>query len=279
VTTSVGVRPPTLSLPWPHAPFGCGLDEHRPQLDLVQRRDAQALEPPRDAAARAAYRWLLGHHIAFCIWRVLQNALQQLATDGVTTEGLLCAAAWYDRYSAIQVYAGSCTPQLYGDVIRPSMVECDPAFSGAWARDYQAVLQTTAALDLPIVNPLKDALKRHRRVHMTLAKLLVPEGESLLKQAGKRPTDDATEAECDRFDTFFGVERRPVTAQQFQAQLLRRVTAAWRDLAATPLSAVHAAVLTPLPIDLSTCLRDIAAASTDRHLLEGSPWTSTSTSA
>jgi hypothetical protein len=253
------LRPLPLPAPDDHLRDGGGRDVAA-DLALVARPRTDVLIPPGGADEHAFYRWVLGHHIAFAVWRMLGDLLDRMLRDGATEQDEAEAAAWYDRYSALQVYAGSCTPEVYATVIRQRMIDSDPAFSGVWARDYERVLGLLTRLDLPADGVLKQALKRHRLVHMTLAKFLVPAGESLLKQAGRRPGEGATDAERDLLDTFFLVRRGPVTAGEFHAEVVRRLAAAQCDLAADPLRSDElTGVLALLPADLPTTLRDIAS--------------------
>ncbi|WP_199439839.1 L-tyrosine 3-hydroxylase [Umezawaea beigongshangensis] len=262
------LRPLPLPAPDDHLRDGAARDVTA-DLELVLRPRTDVLLPPDDPAERAFYRWVLGHHIAFAVWRLLGDLLERMLRDGATEQDEAEAAAWYDRYSALQVYAGSCTPQVYATVIRQRMIDDHPAFSGVWARDYERVLGLLTRLDPPVDGVLKQALKRHRLVHMTLAKFLVPAGESLLKQAGRRPGEGATDVERNLLDTFFLVRRGPVSAGEFHAEVVHRLAAAQCDLAAVPLGSDElVSVLALLPADLPTTLRDIASILPERLHLE-----------
>lgn len=215
--------------------------------------------PPSDPGELAVHRWVLGHHLAFGVWRMLGDELEHAHRCGLASGATDRLAAWYDRYSGAQVYAGSCSAEQYATVIRPLMAACSPAFSGVWARDYERVANLAEHVT-PMAGPvLKNAIKRNRLVHMALAKVLVPEGSSLLKQSGRRPWDGATDAECDLFDEFFLVQRRPVTKSEFLAHMLRRTAMAQRDLRIHPLTSErHQPVLDLLRSDLTGCLSQTA---------------------
>ncbi|MEU7632376.1 hypothetical protein AB0C34_20660 [Nocardia sp. NPDC049220] len=249
-----------LPLPMPELPLlPGGREEMSPYASLALRPRREVLQPPRDVDERAFYRWILGHHIAFGVWRMLIDLFEKVIDKGLSADYLVQASAWYDRYSATQVYAGSCSPSTYATVIRPRMVACNPAFSGMWARDHERVLTLLGALDIPAGCVLEEALKRHRLIHMDLAKFLVPAGKSLLKQAGRFSHDPITDSERDQFDGFFMIARGPVPVGEFQAQMLRRIAAARCDLLTYPINSTELSVVQNLlPADVPTCLRDIA---------------------
>jgi len=231
-------------------------------LALAPRTDI--LAPPPDPGERAFHRWVLGHHAAFGVWRLLGDLLEDMLRRGPSGADMVQAARWYDRYSALLLYAGSCSPQMYATAIRPRMAAAHPAFSGVWARDYERVLQLIDQLDPPADRVLKAAMKRNRSVHMAIAGILVPNDKSLLKQAGRRAGHGATDAERDIFDNFFLVRRGPVRTGVFGVHLLYRLAAIRCDLAADPaVAAAHPEVSAMLPADLPTMMRDIAIALTD----------------
>ncbi|GHF81304.1 hypothetical protein FHX82_003190 [Amycolatopsis bartoniae] len=266
----VRARLEVLPMPMPAQRLTAGDGEDvRGYLALAVAPRPEVFASPDDPAERAFYRWVLGHHLAFGTWRLLGDLLEDLLRDGVTDAGMAEAALWYDRYSALQLYAGSCTADTYAQVIRARMMARNPAFSGVWARDYERVLALLGRYDLPADGVLKQALKRHRLIHMTLAKILVPQGESLLKQAGRRPGEGATDDERDTLDEFFLVHRRPTSDAEFRAHLLRRVAALQCDLAARPLDLpTHTGVADLLPAGLSSMMRDLATTLAARPLLE-----------
>lgn len=251
-----------LPLPMPDQPLLPGGQEDmvtHVSLALRPRPHRDVRQPPQDMDERAVRRWILGHQIAFGVWRMLIDLFGNMLNKGPSEDFLIQASAWYDRYSATQLYAGSCTPSTYATAIRPHMAACNPAFSGMWARDYERVLTLLGALDIPADGVLRQALKRHRLIHMRLAGFLVPAGKSLLNQAGRTSNDPITDSERDQFDGFFMIERRPVRVAEFQAHMLRLIAAARCDLLAYPINSPElCAVQDLLPADVSTCLRDIA---------------------
>jgi len=134
------------------------------------------------------------------------------------------------------VYAGSCTPEIYGSVIRTRMVESNPSFSGTWARDFERVRQLLDALAPAATSALGMAQRNNRIVHMMQAKRLVPSGVSLLQASKGRTDGETTAAERDLFDRFFRLERRRVCEWEFRAQLSRRVSLILCDLQLRPMS-------------------------------------------
>ena len=249
-------------LPMPDQPLQAGGhedEETTTHLRLVLRPRADVLQPPQDIGEHGFHRWVLGHHIAFGVWRMLIDHFGSMLREGQTEHSMVDAAAWYDRYSAAQLYAGSCGPQLYAAAIRPRMVAFNPAFSGVWARDYERVIGLLTELNPPAYGVLRHALKRHRLVHMGLAGLLVPDGKSLLKRAGRKASGQTTDSERDQFDAFFMIERRPVHACQFRAQMLHRLAAARCDLLRHPIEFTGCPGIEDLlHADVPTCLREIA---------------------
>ncbi|MFI6085463.1 hypothetical protein ACIBBB_31635 [Streptomyces sp. NPDC051217] len=132
------------------------------------------------------------------------------------------------------LYTGSCSPELYAAVVRPRISAAHPAFSGAWARDYAAV---PAALRVvrgrhpaSLLAPLTSAARDNQRVHMAVAGKLVPNGASLLQQAGRHPADIISAAEHDLYDAYFGVHRRLVCSLGYEAQLVRRLAQCASDI-------------------------------------------------
>ncbi|WP_434445411.1 hypothetical protein [Lentzea sp. E54] len=244
-----------LPLPLPDEPFAprSGL----PHKDFGVR----PLLAPEDEAERAYHRWLLGHHVALCVWRRLAEVLTRMYREGVHDALLDEAAVWFDRYSAMFVYAGSCGEVLYRTVIRTSMAAANPAFSGVWARDYTYLQQLLHGLDVPPDSSLKRAVKSNRLVHMKIGKALVPEGESLLKESGRRAGDGALPAEEDMFDSYFQVDRGPVGEDVFMAHAVHRADAAARDLEQHPIDLPELApVLDLVPGEVTTLVRDIVSA-------------------
>ncbi|MBY8847512.1 L-tyrosine 3-hydroxylase [Saccharothrix sp. MB29] len=234
-------EPAPLRLPAPDVPFtegeGCAdptcpahADPGRPPV--APRRWP---EVDRDSAI-GWYRWLVGHHVAVCVWRLLREHLTAAPdtrnpADAVGTSAVV--ADLYDAYSALLLYSGSCSPETYAEVIRSRMKARHPAFSGTWARDYEHVTSLLAAFRPSADDRLRHALRFNRVVHMGIGRRLVPEGRSLLREAGGH-VEDVTDADRDRFDEFFLIDRAAVCARGFEGQTTGRLDLVLTDLAGRP---------------------------------------------
>ncbi|MEV6716738.1 L-tyrosine 3-hydroxylase [Lentzea sp. NPDC051208] len=216
---------PRLTVPLPQNPFD-------PCAWHAGDIDEPVGPPPLDSETEIAwYRWLLGHHGAFCVWRLLSAALGRGDLDE--------AAVLHDTYSALLLYSGSCSPEVYRSVIRPRMAARHPAMSGTWARDHRHAAALLAEARPAPRSALKAAVKFNRLVHMTVAARLVPVGGSLLRDAGRDVQLAPTEDEQALLDDFFLVDRAPVCAHVFAAALRARVAVLLADLAARPVRATY----------------------------------------
>jgi hypothetical protein len=188
----------------------------------------------------ARYRWWLGHQATFCVWRLLSTSLTLLAEgEQPAVEIATAATRMYDVYSVLLLYAGSCSPEVYGRVIRPEMAHADSAFSGRWARDYEDIPRLLRAVrqaqPAALLSDLLTACEANRVVHVAVAKRLVSGGPSLLRLSGRDRNDENTDRERDVFDAFFLVERTEVCRQAFTAKLVGLYTLVLNDLAERPL--------------------------------------------
>lgn len=183
----------------------------------------------------AFYRWMVGHHISICTWRLLDEELATLdAWPAEENQKSLGVAFLMDTYTAALVYAGSCSPETYASVIRPIMIASNPSMSGTWARDYESLSERIKGhAPLPSTEFAK-AYRRNHQVHMHLGRHLVPQGKSLLQETG-RVHDVVSDAEYTAFDQFFRVNRRSTTWAQFKFQYLRCILQTLADLKARPL--------------------------------------------
>ncbi|MFD5826203.1 L-tyrosine 3-hydroxylase [Lentzea sp. NPDC060358] len=195
------------------------------------------ISAPEDPVDRAVHRWFLGHHGAFLVWRFLGASLDRLTREP-DSQLVRAAALGYDAYSVMLAYSGSCSREVYDDVIRPKMAAFDPAFSGRWARDYEplpALLRRArAALGSAAAEPLSAASKANLLAHMEVMRALVPDGQSLLRESGKARVP-ITDAERARFDEFFLVSRENVCASRYAAHRTAVLSAVDQDLAKHPL--------------------------------------------
>lgn len=206
-------------------------------LDTPARRPPH-LYPPDDEGGLALYRWHVGHHLSVCIWRMLADLLAGLAGATSQQAGEEEAAFLFDAYSAALIYAGSCTSEIYKSVVRQKMIDVNPAMSGTWARDYDRIHRLFPTLGVAPDSLLRSAYGTNHRVHMQQAKRLVPEGGSLLQQAG-RAFDDVTDVERAVFDSFFAIERKMVCRRHFYFQMARRLLQSLDDMRLKPLPYHH----------------------------------------
>lgn len=187
----------------------------------------EVLLPPTRVEELAWYRWMIGHQAAFLGWRMLRRA----AGDGEPAR----AADLLGLYSVLLLYAGSCPPQVYARSIRPRMRRCHPAFSGEWAPDNHGLpvmLKKMAPAD-PV---LREAWRVNRWVHFAVADRLVPDGGSLLQEAGRCPgpaTPSLVEAAL--YDEFFLTRRTRVCGHDLRAQLQVRLLAILADVSSSGL--------------------------------------------
>jgi hypothetical protein len=206
------------------------------------------INTPEDPVDRAVHRWFLGHHGAFLVWRFLSASLDRLIREP-DSQLVRLAALGYDAYSVMLAYSGSCSREVYEDVIRPMMMAFDPAFSGRWARDYEPLpgllRRARAALGPVAAAPLSSASKANLLAHMEVMRRLVPGGNSLLRESGRThvPT---TDADRDRFDEFFLVSRENVCASRYRAHRAAVLSAIGHDLAKHPLRPEYTATLRTL---------------------------------
>ncbi|MFE2853704.1 hypothetical protein ACFXJO_21565 [Streptomyces lavendulae] len=210
-----------------------------PELHVLGDAPATDLDSapnaPADPDARARYRWKVGHQASIALWQLMNGELDgALASEEGEGEAIGRTARCYDLYSVLLLYAGSCSPQRYADTVRADMAACHPAFSGQWAADYRPL----PGLVRRVVNgrprehtaPLRDAVRGNQRIHAAVAARLVPEGTSLLQEAGRNPGASPTPKETAMFDAFFAVRRGPVCASGLRSQLRYRLALARGDL-------------------------------------------------
>jgi hypothetical protein len=195
------------------------------------------ISTPEDPVERAVHRWFLGHHGAFLVWKFLSDSLDRLIREP-DSQLVRLAALGYDAYSVMLAYSGSCSREMYEDVIRPMMMAFDPAFSGRWARDYEPLpgllRRARTALGPVAAAPLCSASKANLLAHMEVMRRLVPGGNSLLRESG-RTRVSTTDAERARFDEFFLVSRENVCVSRYRAHRAAVLSAIGHDLAKRPL--------------------------------------------
>jgi hypothetical protein len=216
---------------------GCPEDERLTRLlqewSSGPRRDrAPAGSEPSDAVLR--HRWWLGHQLSFLTWRALAEILgEMLGSTACGEEHFRRAAALYDAYSVLLIYSGGCSAQQYDAVLRPAMRAADPAFSGTWAADHAPLArlldEVKARYPEAATGRLDRAVRTNRRVHVSVARRLVPGGGSLLSEAGPAAQEPA-ERQHALFDAFFRTERGAVCRSGLLTQYADRALDAVADL-------------------------------------------------
>ncbi len=238
-----------LVLPMPEEDFSecrpcpgptCGRAAERIEGDLQTVADAsrgctpQRFPPPVAPDDRIRYRWLVGHQLAFVVWRLLRQTLED-ALCVPDADMLDRAARLYDIYTLLLLYTGSCSAERYAATVRADMAAWHPALSGEWHRDHirlpQLVRKVRTGQTTQLSAPLTKAVKLNHAVHMGVAEKLVPDGQSLLQRAGKQAGEDPTDHERDLIDAYFQVRRRPVCWEGFVAQAVRRLAQVLCDIA------------------------------------------------
>lgn len=223
---------PLLRLPDPHVRFtGCVQRE-------CPREGEIGTSPPRtsgDEAARASYRWFGGHHASFLAWRILADVLRAVVADvEPVREKLRLAELCYHTYSAMFLYASHCSAQTYATVLRPRMAATDPAFSGRWSRDFAVIppLMSRVRTTRPEteIGGLLAAGKLNRLAHVVVARRLVPDGASLLRESGREAGEPPTPREQNLFDEFFRIQRGPACRHVLIEQVNRVFTAVIDDV-------------------------------------------------
>ncbi|MGW0144963.1 hypothetical protein ACWDVU_05055 [Streptomyces sp. NPDC003333] len=199
------------------------------------------------------FRWLTGHQVCFIVWRLIAQLVDDLAEGRrQAAEALPLISRYVDGYSAMLLYTGSCPPDLYNTLIRPSMRRRHRAFSGAWAPDYWPIRDLFRRRRLPgaadaDAGELRESISLLHLVHDGVAARLVANGRSLLREAAVRGPGHRPAGLI--YDAYFTTLRAPVTRHEVVAQLLRRLVAIAQDVAANDL---YAADDTVRPAELRT---------------------------
>jgi hypothetical protein len=182
------------------------------------------------------FRWITGHQVSFILWRMAANLLEDVALHRRSADSAVPALIHYVHgYSAMLLYTGSCPRADYHRVIRPSMQLRHPGFSGAWAPDYLPVRQLLRGRLGPLeASPLSaelgEAVELNQLVHEHVAAKLVPDGISLLRQAGHTARRQDGRLLSLLYDNYFLTWRGPVSQPDVIAQLFRRLVAIMQDV-------------------------------------------------
>lgn len=255
-----------LTLPHPGEPWlsdgTAGEDLAGSCRELLTAADGGALVTPPATAPELErlfwFRWITGHHISFVIWRLIAARLEQLAAGHGDRAAVAREITEYVRaYSAMMLYTGSSTREIYNGTIRPSMYRMHSTFSGTWAADYAAVRGLFRGRRLPPVPDGEgEALAREialsQRIHLGVAAKLVVDGRSLLQHLVDNPPERQPRVWTSVFDCYFLTLRAPASGHEVLAQLLRRCKAVAMDLAANGLYPRVADYSGPTPEELCT---------------------------
>ena len=239
-----GLEP--LTLPRADDPWGPEDDAAKADLQEVYR-EVLAAERRHDLTTTPAaeadlerlfwFRWIIGHHISFVVWRLLHRALARLAAGEGDEQATAREITEYVRgYSAMLLYTGSSTREIYNETIRPSMYRLHSTFSGTWSSDYAAVRSVFRGRRVPRVVPsevesLKKEIRLSHQIHLGVASKLVVGGRSLLQHLVDNPATHQPRVWGAVFDCYFLTVRAPISAYEVAAQLLRRCKAVVTDLA------------------------------------------------
>ncbi|MFI6576654.1 hypothetical protein ACIBFB_12700 [Nocardiopsis sp. NPDC050513] len=249
------------------------LDAHR-SLSVQHEAGFEPTAPAGDDLERLFwFRWMIGHHVSFALWRLLADALARVSPgspDGDDQRELARAITQYVRaYCGMLLYTGSSTRQVYNAVIRPSMYRLHSTFSGTWAPDYPAVRSLFRGRRTPPVHGAEiGALEREVRlsnlIHLGVSSKLVVDGRSLLQHSIDTPDTHQPRMWGAIFDCYFLTLRAPVTPDRVVAQLLRRVKAIAIDVATNGLypGAAHSAEESPEELarpEVLACERELTA--------------------
>lgn len=238
---------------------------------LQQARDGFPTTLPADDLERLFwFRWMIGHHISFVVWRLLADALARVHKGEGDQELLAEEITRHTRtYCGMLLYTGSSTRAIYQAMIRPSMYRLHSTFSGTWAPDYPPVRSHFRGRKAPPVPPsaserVMRQVRLSNRIHFGVSSKLVTEGRSLLQQSIDAPDAAQPRMWGAIFDCYFLTLRAPVTTEEITTQLLRRVKAVGMDLATNGLypGATEEPEETPEELreaDVLACERDLPA--------------------
>lgn len=232
------------------------------------KRGLPTVGPVADADLERLYwfRWIIGHHISFIIWRLLADALRRAGAGLVRRSTAIAITQYVRGYCGMLLYTSSCTPSIYNEVIRPSMYRLHRTFSGTWAPDYRPVRslfrgRRTPPVPEPERQQLVREVKLSQSIHLGVARKLVANGQSLLQQSIADRSAGPHLMWGRVFDCCFLTLRARVSREEIAAQLLRRQQAVAIDLATNGLFPSTVGPVR-LPAELTTpavaeCERDL----------------------
>ncbi|MFE0426576.1 hypothetical protein [Streptomyces sp. NPDC058953] len=239
---------------------------------LAEAREGFGTTTPVDADSLERlfwFRWIVGHHVSFVIWRLIADALAEVNDGTGDQDAAAVRLTEYVRaYCGMLLYTGSSTREIYQRTIRPSMYRQHDKFSGTWAPDYPAVRSLFRGRKPPPVVPHRAAgLLREvtltNQIHLGVASKLVDQGRSLLQAAVLEGNIASHRTWGAVFDCYFLTLRAPVGPEEVTAQLLRRQKAVAVDLNTNGLYPDVGEPLDPVPDEL----RDPAVTECEKDLI------------
>ncbi|MEU3602317.1 hypothetical protein ABZ714_26895 [Streptomyces sp. NPDC006798] len=267
-----------LTLPHPPEPVTLAPGSLSPAAEdavtrfLAEAREGFGTTDPVDAESLERlfwFRWIIGHHVSFVIWRLIADALADVHEGTGDQDAAAVRLTEYVRaYCGMLLYTGSSTREIYQRTIRPSMYRQHDKFSGTWAPDYPAVRSLFRGRRPPPVVPHRTAellreIALTNQIHLGVASKLVERGRSLLQAAVLEGNIAAHRSWGAVFDCYFLTLRAPVDREEVTAQLLRRQKAVAIDLATNGLYPDVGDALDPVPEEL----REPAVAECEKDLI------------
>ncbi|NSC25605.1 L-tyrosine 3-hydroxylase [Streptomyces albus subsp. chlorinus] len=181
------------------------------------------------------YRWILGHQVAFALWRAMYEIIGDRRERMPSPPQLDSLTACVDAYSAMLLYASTVPRAHYHSHIRHRMMLHHPAFSGTWAPDYRPVRRLFRGRlpwqGDPSCQALRAALARNTEAHEYIAGHLVADGRSLLRQSVQAANLTVLRDKEELYDNFFLTVRRPISRVEFLRHLRERAAEVGADLA------------------------------------------------
>jgi L-tyrosine peroxygenase len=208
------------------------------QHSLLQMETAAGPhETPESADVLFWFRWIIGNQAVTALWQMLDDELALVLAEELPTAARN-AEALLETYSALLIYAGSPTREVYHRLIRPAMALQHRSFSGRWAQDYVPVMGKLQALRKayraqPRPEPIEsliNASKRNHRTHVAVAAKLVPDDDSLLRAHDGGSLGQPNPELVLLYDAFYSTVRTLVPRENVASQFLTRLRAILWDL-------------------------------------------------
>jgi hypothetical protein len=245
----------------------------RPPVSRRRRFEPEFIKPVTKEEFHAWFHWTVGHHHLFLYWLLIAEACHEV-TRTVNEQKSAAAALWLNRANTLMLgsigammNSGDFRPEMYQNLLRPSMVRVREDFSAASSVEYhrmklalegmeQALTEAYGAGSVPAEiadaqRAFGDAKRTWFKHHFNVARQLQP-GDALLDIALKRMEQEghkvtrgeymdkvirSPRAQAD-YDYYFGVERvRDMYAEDFRAYVFYTIASIRRDLAAGNLDA------------------------------------------